>query len=108
MLVASLPAWRRLGGDRERTRPYRGKERRGTPRYYVGLPVELSFGAGTTLDVSETGLRFETHQRFPHYRHLTTFHVIFQHSGGPTRIVIVGEVMRVEEHGTRWMVAVRI
>lgn len=70
--------------------------------------MELSSGVGRTLDVSETGLRFETRQRFPRYRHLTTLHVIFQHAGGPTRIVIVGQVMRVEAHGTTSVVAVRV
>jgi len=90
------------------TPPYVGTERRRTPRYSVKLPVEFSAGSGTTLDVSEAGVRFESLHRFAHGDSIT-LQLMFRHLGGDhTEIVVAGEVVRVEEYGETFLVAVHV
>ncbi len=90
------------------TPPYVGTERRRTPRYSVKLPVECSAGTGTTLDVSEGGVRFESPHRFAHGEPVS-LQIVFRHLGGDhTEIVVAGEVVRVEQYGETFLVAVRV
>jgi len=86
---------------------YVGPERRRTPRYYVQLPIESSHGIGTTIDVGEDGVRFES----------TTvsttggadLRLVFRHVGGDhTHIDVTGDVVRVEESGETFHVALRV
>jgi len=85
-----------------------GVERRRTPRYYVQLPVESAHGAGTTLDVSENGVRFESPHRFIPGEFLI-LRLVFRHIAGDyTHIDVTGVVLRVEESGETFVVAVRV
>jgi PilZ domain len=88
--------------------PYVGTERRRTPRYYVQLPVESASGTGMTLDVNEDGVRFETNHRFA-YGEVVTLRLVFRHIAGDyTHIDVTGDVVRVEEVGETFVVAVRV
>jgi len=88
--------------------PYVGPERRRTPRYYVQLPIESSHGIGTTIDVGEDGVRFESTHRFD-YGEVLTLRLVFRHVGGDhTRIDVTGDVVRVEESGETFRVALRV
>ncbi len=84
-------------------------ERRQARRYYVSVPIEFEGGAGTTRDVSELGVCFETEQWLPKGE-LTGFRLVFRDVAGfPSwRIVGSGEVVRVEEYGGRFIVGVRV
>ncbi|TLZ67281.1 MAG: PilZ domain-containing protein [Methanobacteriota archaeon] len=88
--------------------PYVGPERRRTPRYYVQLPIESAHGTGTTIDVSEDGVRFESTHRFV-YGQVLTLRVVFRHVAGDyTPIDMTGDVVRVEKSGETLVVAVRV
>ncbi len=88
--------------------PYVGTERRRTPRYYVQLSVESAHGTGTTIDVNEDGVRFETNHRFV-YGEVLTLRLVFRHIAGDyTHIDVTGDVVRVEESGETFLVAVRV
>ena len=90
------------------TPPYVGTERRRTPRYSEKLPVEFGAGSGTTLDVSEAGVRFESLHRFAKGDSIT-LQLMFRHLGGDyTEIIVAGEVVRVEEYGETFLVAVHV
>ncbi len=88
--------------------PYVGPERRRTPRYYVQLPIESSHGIATTIDVGEDGVRFESTHRFV-YGEVLTLRLVFRHVGGDhTHIDVTGDVVRVEESGETFRVALRV
>ena len=88
--------------------PYVGTERRRTPRYYVQLPVESAHGPGTTLDVNEDGVRFESPSRFS-FGEVLTLRLVFRHIAGDyTYIDLTGDVVRVEERGETFVIAVRV
>jgi len=88
--------------------PYVGTERRRTPRYYVQLPIESASGNGVTLDVNEDGVRFESNHRFV-FGELVTLRLVFRHIAGDyTHIDVTGDVVRVEEVGETFVVAVRV
>src|SRR5262249_1931186 len=94
--------------DRVSPPSYVGTERRRTPRYYVPLPVESVSGTGMTLDVNEDGVRFETNHRFV-YGDVVTLRLVFRHIAGDyTHIDVSGDVVRVEEVGEAFVVAVRV
>ena len=83
-------------------------ERRRTPRYYVRLPVKSAHGTGTTVDVSEEGVRFESTHRFI-CGQVLTLRLVFRHIAGDyTHIDLTGVVLRVEESGETFVVAVRV
>ena len=90
------------------TPPFVGADRRRAPRYYVQLPVELPHGTGTTVDMSEDGVRFESTHRFAQGEPLTV-RLVFRHVAGDyTRIDVTGKVVRVEERGEIFLVAVQV
>jgi len=84
-------------------------ERRAAPRYYVSIPIEFHGHTGTTRDVSELGVCFETDQWLPK-GDTTSFQLVFHDFAGfqSSRIAGSGEVVRVEEHEGRFVVAVRV
>jgi len=86
-----------------------GVDRRRAERYYVSVPIEFQGGRGTTRDVSEFGVRFETDGWFRPGA-LIRFLLLFNDIAGyPSwRIAGAGEVLRVEEYGSRSVVAVRV
>src|SRR5258707_15809827 len=87
---------------------YVGPERRRTPRYYVQLPIESSHGIGTTIDVGEDGVCFESAHRFV-YGEVLTLRLVFRHvAGDHTHIDVTGHVVRVEEFGGTFCVAFRV
>ena len=89
--------------------PFIGIERRHAQRYDVTIPIEFPGGTGTTRDVSEFGVRFETGRWFAK-GDLTEFLLLFHDMAGyPSwRITGAGEVIRVEESEGRFVVAVRV
>jgi PilZ domain len=94
--------------DRVSPPPYVGTERRRTPRYYVQLPVQSASATGTTIDVNEDGVRFESNHRFA-YGEVVTLRLVFRHIAGDyTYIDVTGDVVRVEEIGETFVVAVRV
>ena len=98
----------RLRSERVSPPPYVGPERRRTPRCYVQLPIESSHGIGTTIDVGEDGVRFESTHRFD-YGEVLTLRLVFRHVGGDhTHIDVTGDVVRVEESGETFHVALRV
>ncbi len=98
----------RLRSARVSPPSYVGPERRRTPRYYVQLPIESSHGIGTTIDVGEDGVRFESTHRFV-YGEVLTLRLVFRHAGGDhTHIDVTGDVVRVEESGETFRVALRV
>jgi len=98
----------RLRSARVSPPSYVGPERRRTPRYYVQLPIDSSHGIGTTIDVGEDGVRFESVHRFV-YGEVLTLRLVFRHVGGDhTHIEVTGDVVRVEESGETFRVAVRV
>src|SRR5262249_31643538 len=94
---------------RETIVAYVGTEGRGTPRYYVSVTVEFSRGRGKTRDVSESGICLETVQRFEEGER-PNFQLVFREFGGepPWRIAAAGQVIRVEEEATGFLVAIKI
>ena len=90
-------------------RPLLVRERRHTQRYYIALPVEFDGGNGTTLDVSEAGIRLETAERLALGR-LIAFRLVFNNvdPGEPWRMAGAGEVIRVEPTGDHFVAAVRV
>jgi len=61
-----------------------------------------------TLDVNEDGVRFETNHRFV-YGDVVTLRLVFRHIAGDyTHIDVSGDVVRVEEVGEAFVVAVRV
>ncbi len=100
--------WPHTRVDRASPPPYVGTERRRTPRYYVQLPVESARGTGSTLDVNEDGVRFETNHRFV-YGEVVTLRLVFRHIAGDyTHIDVTGAVVRVEEVAETFVVALRV
>jgi hypothetical protein len=86
-----------------------GRDRRRATRYQVGLPVELQSGAGTTRDVSESGVFFETDQPLTVGSPIS-FSLILGHADpeGPFRLQCKGSIVRVEEAEGKVGVAARI
>jgi len=91
------------------TQRFVGPERRRTPRYYVAVPIEFDGTTGTTRDVSESGIRLELDQRLDQGQSIA-FHVVFRdfEGGTPWRMAGSGEVLRVEEDGAGFVVAIRV
>ncbi len=100
---------RRPPREQERTLRFVGPERRRIPRYYVSVPVELDNRTGTTKDVNEHGTRFETDHPLALDQPIT-FRLVFRDfaGGDPWRMAARGRVIRVEEGGAGYIVAVRV
>src|SRR5262245_298424 len=95
-----------LRSERAATSAAVSVERRRTSRYYVRLPVKSAHGTGTTIDVSEEGVRFESPSRFVCGEEVT-LRLVFRHIAGDyTYIDVTGMVQRVEESGETFVVAV--
>ena len=72
------------------------------------LPIESPHGSGTTIDGSEDGVRFESTHRFV-YGQVLTLRVVFRHVAGDyTPIDMTGDVVRVEESGEAFVIAIRV
>jgi len=73
-------------------------DRRQARRYRVTVPVELEQGAGTTRDISASGVFFETDLSCSLGATLS-FPLVLEHAdpGGPVRLQCQGEVVRVEQ-----------
>ena len=83
--------------------------RRQAKRYRVTLPVELGAGTGTTCDVSESGMLFETEEFISAGATITFSLVLGQFDrNGPFRFQCSGHVVRVERRNGRTAAAVRI
>jgi len=84
-------------------------EKRRASRYRVSLPVELEQGSGTTRDISQSGIFFETAQSFVRGQ-LIRFAVIlaYAHPSAPFRLCGKGPVVRVEQRGDKVGVAVAL
>src|SRR5437870_1008268 len=100
---------RRSSRDQERSSRFAGPERRRIPRYYVTVPVEFDGQTGTTKDVNESGVRFELDYPLAHDQAIT-FRLVFRdfQGGDPWRMAARGKVVRVEENGPGYIVAVRV
>lgn len=91
-----------------RTRVRRG-ERRRFPRYEVTLPILLSAGVGRTLNLSETGVLFETDQTFRTMEPIE-FDLVLEELDPqrPYWMRCQGTIARIEQTGSVWRVAVDI
>ena len=96
-------------GEPEQTPPFVGTERRRTPRHDVTLPVGFEGGTGITRDVNEYGICLETDQPLAQGRPIVVS-LMFRNvdAGEPWRVVGIGDVVRVEEEGARFVVAVSV
>jgi hypothetical protein len=85
------------------------RERRATPRYDVSVPIEFYGHRGRTRNVSQQGICFETDQWLP-TGDTTSFLLVFRDFGGfpSQQIAGSGEVVRVEECGGRFVIALRV
>jgi hypothetical protein len=81
-----------------------GRERRSAPRYPLGLSVELTTASGVTMNVSATGVLFETVPgAVLHKGHPVCFRLLLRAVAGQVRCR--GRVVRVECAGPRCIVA---
>ncbi len=100
---------RRSPREQERTLRFVGPERRRTPRYYVTVPVEFDGGTGTTKDVTEFGVRFHLDHPLTHDQSISFWLLFRDFAGGDQwRIAARGKVIRVEQNGPGFVVAVRV
>jgi|SRR5215470_15387205 len=85
------------------------RERRAVLRYDVSIPIEFYGHTGRTRNVSEYGVCFETDQWLP-TGDTTSFVLVFRDFAGlPSwRIAGSGKVVRVEECGGRFVIALRV
>lgn len=78
-------------------------------RFAITLPVELDEGAGTTRDVSLSGVFFETDQSFSLGESIRFVLVLEHvHAGRPLRLYCEGRVVRVNRCDGQLGVAVAI
>ena len=84
-------------------------ERRAVLRYPVRVPIEFHDHLGKTRNVSERGVCFETDQWLPK-GDTTSFTLVFKDFAGfPSwRIAGSGEVVRVEDNGEGYVVALSV
>ncbi len=83
--------------------------RRRARRYDIALPVQLPDAEGVTLNVSESGVLFET-EAILSTGDALRFSLLFGQFDplGPFRVVCRGHVVRVERRGSRQAVAVQL
>ena len=83
-------------------------EKRNAPREAAELAISLADGSrGTTRDVSATGLFFEIDDELEEGS-VIDFRIELAASGRPIRLTGQGEIVRIERHGKRTGVAVRM
>ena len=88
-----------------------GDDRRHSRRFRIDLLVELPVGTGTTRDVSESGLLFDTTQNLPLVEgDPIDFDLVLGRFDpqGPYRVKCAGEVVRVEHRESGVSVAVTL
>jgi hypothetical protein len=84
------------------------REKRNAPREAAQLTVSLADGSrGTTRDVSATGLFFEIDDELEEGS-MIDFSVDLAANGRAMRLTGQGEIVRIERHGKRSGIAVRI
>lgn len=89
------------GGDRP--------NRRGARRYRLSVPVTLPAGTGTTLNISESGVLFETLKSLTLGDDIEFALLLGQFDpAGPYRVRCAGRVVRVERSGLNFGVAVQL
>ena len=82
------------------------QERRRTPRYVLDLVVEFGGGVGRTIDVSPSGLCFETRFDGLAADQDVELVVSFQHAAPATRVTCNARVVRIERRESLFRVAV--
>ena len=85
----------------------RKPEKRREKRVAASLPVILARASGLTRDVSASGVFFETDTQFAQGSRIDIT-VKLTSPAGRMRLECQGEIVRVEQHGTRMGVAVKI
>ena len=85
----------------------RKAEKRREVRVAASLPVALAKARGITRDVSATGIFFETEARFAQGNTIDLT-VELTSPAGKMQFKCQGEIVRVEQHGARVGVAVKI
>lgn len=84
------------------------KDLRNEPRQKISLPVQLEGGVGSvTRDVSACGLYFEV-SREPVVGDLVNVEIDLDSPGGPIRLKAHGLIVRIESHGERTGVGVKL
>ena len=84
------------------------KNLRNEPRQLVCLPVQLDAGVGSvTRDVSASGLYFEVSIK-PVVGELVNVEIDLDSPGGPMRLKAHGLIVRIESHGERTGVGVKL
>src|SRR5262245_55081737 len=85
-----------------------GADRRHSPRYPASLVVEMEDGKGVTRNVSASGVYIETDER-PTKEGPIHFTLILEHARPmPIRLACVGSVVRIEQHGEKFGIALAI
>ncbi len=81
---------------------------RSEPREAVSLPVQLDNGVRvTTRDISASGMYFET-DSLQHLGDLVNLEINLDTPGGPMKLIAQGQIVRIESHGNRTGVAVKL
>ena len=90
-----------------RKRVRRKAEKRREERVPAFLPVALAHASGMTLDVSATGIFFETEARYAKGNTIDLT-VMLSTPAGKLQLKCQGEIVRIEQRDTRVGVAVKI
>lgn len=83
-------------------------EQRSATRYPVQWPVEFDQGAGRTLDMSTTGILFETGQALPRGSSLQLDVLLPSIGDAVRRLRCLGSVVRVEPRGESWGIGLQL
>jgi hypothetical protein len=86
---------------------HRKPDKRREERVAASLPVAMARAGGITRDVSATGIFFETDAQFAKGSTIDLA-VELSSPAGRMQLKCQGEIVRVEQHGTRVGVAVKI
>lgn len=83
-------------------------EHRTEPREPINLPLQMDDGVSAmTRDISATGLFFETDSE-QRVGNLINFEINLDTPGGPMKLKALGQIVRLESHGSRTGVGVRL
>lgn len=83
-------------------------EHRTEPREPIKLPLQLDDGVSAmTRDISATGLSFETDSE-QRVGNLINVEINLDTPGGPMKLKALGQIVRIESHGSRTGVGVRL
>ena len=85
----------------------RDREKRGGERISTALPVNLGGASGVALDVSASGIFFETDSSYA-LGNLVSFTVEINAPVGKMLLKCQGDIVRIEPRGSRVGVAVKI